>query len=62
MEINTMENKDNFDSHLDSHHDKIFGLHELKIRSLARFWLTRVGLCKICFGNATMMSLNLRRV
>jgi len=31
MEINTMENKDNFDSHLDSHHDKIFGLHEHKI-------------------------------
>ena len=31
MEINTMESKDNFDSHLDSHHDKIFGLHALRI-------------------------------
>jgi hypothetical protein len=32
MEINTMESKDNFDSHLDSHHDKIFGLHALRIK------------------------------
>ena len=32
MEINIMESKDNFDSHLDSHHDKIFGLHALRIK------------------------------
>jgi len=36
MEINTMESKDNFDSHLDSHHDKIFGLHALRIKGLGQ--------------------------
>jgi len=30
-EKKTIKNKDNFDSHLDSHHDKIFGLHALRI-------------------------------
>ena len=29
--MKTMKSKDNFDSHLDSHHDKIFGLHALRI-------------------------------
>jgi len=29
--MKTMASKDNFDSHLDSHHDKIFGLHALRI-------------------------------
>ena len=32
-EMKTMASKDNFDSHLDSHHDKIFGLHALRIKS-----------------------------
>ena len=31
-----MESKDNFDSHLDSHHDKIFGLHALRIKGLGQ--------------------------